>query len=124
MEDLNKSSIKKVTLDKSNGIEHPHKWVHNIDHIQRIIDGSDCTHKELSDTFGVSQSEISRWIRDSKCPRWTLLAAEGITRRKRSENTETIFICSPKTKESKEALVIFTKALGIGIVKVNLSNMN
>ncbi len=41
---------------------------------------------ELARAFGVGQSTISQWLSDKNpAPRWTLLAAEGLRRRRRAE---------------------------------------
>jgi len=40
------------------------------------------TKKEIAETFGVHTSSVGQWLNGAQpCPKWTRIAAEGITRR-------------------------------------------
>ncbi len=54
-------------------------------HIIKFKDDVGCTYQALADEFGVSDSSLARWVHENKAPKWTRIAIEGLTRRRKQQ---------------------------------------
>ncbi len=69
-------------------------------HLRSLLDDKLVANSsELARAFGVGASTISHWLNGkSPTPRWTLLAAEGLRRRRRAEKLTFYLIGLPANK--------------------------
>ena len=69
-------------------------------HLRAFLDDSTFANaSKLAEAFSVSTSTMSAWLNGkSPTPKWTLLAAEGLRRRRRAEATDAFLLYLPKNK--------------------------
>ncbi len=79
----------------------------NADHLRSLIDDKLVENMtDLAKNFGCSKAAISGWISNrNPAPRWTLLAAEGLRRRRRAEAITFHLIGLPTNKPEAFTLV-------------------
>ncbi len=79
----------------------------NADHLRSLIsDKLVANATELAKNFGCSKAAISGWISNrNPAPRWTLLAAEGLRRRRRAEKLTLYLIGLPTNKPEAFTIV-------------------
>ncbi len=77
-----------------------HQTAPSNGHLHKLIDDKlVASPSELARAFGVGQSTISQWLSGkSPTPRWTLLAAEGLRRRRRAEKLTLYLVGLPANK--------------------------
>ncbi len=76
-------------------------------HLHKLIDDKLVANAaELARAFGVGTSTISQWLSAKRpAPRWTLLAAEGLRRRRRAEALTLYLIGLPANKPEALSVV-------------------
>ncbi len=84
-----------------------HQTAHDNKHLLSLIsDKLVANASELARAFGVGQSTISQWLSGKNpAPRWTLLAAEGLRRRRRAEKLTLYLIGLPANKPEALSVV-------------------
>lgn len=84
-----------------------HLTAPNAHHLRALItDGLLFDGAAIALAFGVSRSAIFQWLNDkSPTPRWTLLAAEGLRRRRRAEALTWYLIGLPANKPDAVTVV-------------------
>ena len=55
----------------------------DIEHLKNL----DLAYDEISRVFGVSTATVTSWFKSGIAPIWTLIAAEGLTRRMRGNSS-------------------------------------
>ncbi len=72
----------------------------NAEHLRSLISDKLVENAtELAKNFGCSKAAVSAWINNrNPAPRWTLLAAEGLRRRRRAEAFDLYIVSLPIAK--------------------------
>ncbi len=72
----------------------------NPSHLRAFLDDNIFRNASvMAKAFSVSSSTMSSWLSEATpTPRWTLLAAEGLVRRRRAEKDDLFFLSLPRNK--------------------------
>lgn len=80
-------------------------------HINRALKELSLTPRELSAALHLSPSVVSSWLKEGNlAPSWSLVAIEGLYRRRRHSTPRLLIASVPKDKE--ELIGEFLKAVG------------
>ena len=92
-----------------------HQTALNAKHLRSLIDDKLVANlSELARAFGVGPSTMSQWLSGkSPAPKWTLLAAEGLRRRRRAEKL-TLYLVGLPTNKPEAVNVLRTVAESFG----------
>ncbi len=114
-------------------VPREYKKMNSVEHLTDFIEWSGWPKTRLCQEWGLSSSVIALWIREGKCPFWTVDAIDGLRRRmgdqgpepeddKNGNHEQTHFVISViRVPEETDKIVRGAlRAMGVKIFRVNI----
>jgi hypothetical protein len=84
----------------------------NVSHLEGLMADFNLTPKELGAALRVSPTAVNHWLRGREAPAWTIVAVEGLRRRRRAcdQKRRTFLLQIPQ--EHVETFVAIMNSIG------------